>query len=439
MKTSAQLKAEIEAMQARVQAIVDLANDESRELTSEETTEVDRIQGAGSESGELGSLRAQYDRMLKVEAKVSASLERHLDNTDQKPRQIVVPAIARRTTTLKAFDNTTEGEREAYASGQFLLATIAKRPKSIQWCKDHGYLTNAMSEGDSLKGGNLVPPEYESAIIKRMEEYGVVPRYIRQTSMAGETKSVARRISGLTVYFPGEGVALTDSDMVHNQVNLTAKKATTLTKISSELSEDAVVSMADELAEEIAYAHAVKIDQIAFLGDGTTTYGSMVGLTTALAAGSTATATGHATLAALDVADTVAAVAKLQQVPGIRPVWFVHSAVYWNALARLQLAAGGNNATDLGNGPQLQYGGYPVVFTQALTAAPTTGTVWGYFGDLSMAATMGMRRGLTIAADTSVYFASDQIGIRSTYRYDIKVHETGTASVGGPIIKCVLG
>ena len=55
-----------------------------------------------------------------------------------------------------------------------------------------------------------------------------------------------------------------------------------LTKYSNELNEDAVLNIGDDLAGEIAYAFALKEDQCGFLGDGTSTYGGIVGVTTAL-------------------------------------------------------------------------------------------------------------------------------------------------------------
>ena len=104
-------------------------------------------------------------------------------------------------------------------------------------------------------------------------------------------------------------------------------------------------------------------------------------------------------------------------------------------MARLQLAAGGNSVVDLGSGPVMQFMGFPVVFAQTLPNAVSTSTKFGYFGDLMMAATKGNRRGVTIAADGSRYFEYDQTAIRSTLRYDINIHEIGTASVAGPIVQ----
>lgn len=426
------------------EAIVAVAEQERRDISAEENKRIDEITG---DSGLLNTLNKEVEALEKrvqtmEKAKVLAA-QRSVSQPEvpfaSAPKKFTIPAKARATHSLSAFDNTPEGEYEAYASGQFILATIGGSSKARQWCAEHGVIQNAMSELDDLRGGNLVPPEFERAVIRRMEEFGVFPQYVRRTEMSGEVKTMPRRISGLTVYFPGEGGSITDSDMSYNQVNLVAKKAATLTKISSELSEDAVISIADELAMEAAYAHAVKIDNIGFLGDGLPASGNIMGLDNVLAAGSVSTATST-TIGALTLTESNACIAKLPQLPGMSPVWFMHSANYWNGPARLMSAAGGNNTLTLRDGSTVyQFLGYPVVFTQCMSSAGTTATTWAFFGDLSMAATMGVRRGLTMAADTSVYFANDQIGVRSTYRYDIAIHEIGTASVAGPIVKCKLG
>lgn len=439
MKNSQQLRQEIAAEQAKADAIVALATEENRELTSEESTEIDAILGSDSAAGRVTALNTQLVRQEKLEARIQANLGRDQDNVFSGTPEIRVPARARKSAALKAFSNDSEGEKDAYASGQFLLATLNGSNKAKQWCNEHGIaIRNAMSEGDDMKGGVLVPPQFESAIINLKESYGVFGQNTRTVPMTSDTASIPRRLSGLTAYAVSEAQEITASDATMNQVNLVARKWATLTRISSELSEDAIISIADFLAQEIAYAHAVKEDACGFLGDGTTTYHGIMGLANALAAGSVSTATST-TIGALTLTEANAVVAKLPQYPGIMPKWFVNSALFWNGLSRLQSAAGGNTIATLASGPQLQFLGFPVVFTQTLSAAGTTGTVWGYFGDLSMGTTRGQRRGITISADGSRYFEYDQVAIRSTLRYDIVVHETGTASAAGPVIQCKLG
>jgi HK97 family phage major capsid protein len=108
-------------------------------------------------------------------------------------------------------------------------------------------------------------------------------------------------------------------------------------------------------------------------------------------------------------------------------------------MGRLQMAAGGNTVQDLGNGPVLQFLGYPVRFIQTLPSTASSGTKIAYFGDLAMAATMGTRRGVTLRADESLYFAQDALALRVTERFDINVHERGTANAAGPLLMIQMG
>jgi HK97 family phage major capsid protein len=80
--------------------------------------------------------------------------------------------------------------------------------------------------------------------------------------------------------------------------------------------------------------------------------------------------------------------------------------------------------------------GYPVVFTQKLNSTLTaqTSTKILAFGDLRAAATLGNRRGLGVKISDHRYLEYDQIGILGTERFDIAVHEQGTASVAGAIL-----
>lgn len=433
MENSKQLREQIARLNAEVEAIVAVATEESRDLAADESVRIDEIQGSNGSHGLLGDLKAKLDRVEKIEARAHAVLSPQID--DEWERQIKVPAKARAVGNLVAFSD----ERDAYASGQFLRAYFGGNHKSLQWCRDNGVITGAMGENDDLKGGVLVPPEFESAIINLKQQYGVFGNESRIYPMGSDTVSIPRRLSGLTAYAVSEAQEVTASDAAFGQVNLTARKWATLTRISSELNEDSIVSIADFLAQEIAYAHAVKEDSCFVLGDGTTTYHGIMGLANAIAAGSVATATGETTMSALTLASLGSVVAKLPRFPGIRPKWYFNSAVYWQTGARLQLAAGGVTTQNVAEGPMEMLLGYPVVFTEALSAAPTSGQIYAYFGDMKLGSTIGRRRGISVASDTSRYFEYDQVAIRSTMRYDINIHETGTASAAGPIIQCKLG
>lgn len=439
-KLIAAKRAEIANLVSEVETISALTEKEARAETAEEKARLEAITNKGGLLDKLGDEVTAMEQRVTIIDRAHAIGAARIDeqnNGSQSGQDIAirVPARARASQALKAFKGPT-AEADAYASGQFIRATIGQNANARQWCRDHGLITNAMGENNDLLGGVLVIPQFESAIINLKETFGVFGQFVRNVPMTSDQWIGPRRLSGLTAYAVTEAQEITQSDATINQVSLTAKKWGTLTRISSELNEDAIVAIADFLVNEIAFAHAVKEDQAGFLGDGTNTHNGIVGLANALLAGSISTAAaGQITAAGLTIAVFQDAVSKIPQFPGIMPRWYVNSAVYWNVMARLQLAAGGNNVTDLGNGPVMQFMGYPVTFTQALPGSIAASTKFAYFGDLSMAATKGNRRGVTIAADSSRYFEFDQTAIRSTLRYDINVHERGTASAAGPIVQ----
>jgi HK97 family phage major capsid protein len=255
--------------------------------------------------------------------------------------------------------------------------------------------------------------------------------------MASDTLSVPRQLSDVTAYAVGESDEITASDATFSPVNLVARKFGTLTRVPSELNDDAVISIAEMLATSIARAQALKADTAGFLGNGEATNHGVQGLANVLNAGSVVTASVGNTMATQTIAVFQEAVGKLPDFPGINPVWFCHKAIWSNVLGRLQLASGGNNKDDLGNGPVVQFLGYPVVFVNVMPKTITGSTKFAHFGDLGIASTLGMRRRLSIAADASRFFVEDQIAYRSTMRWDWNCHERGTASEAGPILTIV--
>ena len=459
------IREKIAELTDRVQAIVDTATGENRDLTTEERTEVDGILGVGKagetghKPGKLDALEADLERAEKLEARqaqlaaarAGGDGTRLLQRSDGpgsgSPAAAELPLSARiriplasqyRYGRLRAFTGPRADER-AFIAGQFWAATLFRNKRSMEWLQQHGLAVQAaLEESSDSVGGFLVPVEVEQAIIDLREEYGVFRREARVMPMARDTKQQPVRNSGLTAYFVDEGAEITASDKAWTQVNLTARKLAALCKYSNELAEDAIISIGDDLTREIAYAFAVKEDACGFLGDGTSTYGHMTGIVNALAAGSVYTAiTGNTAFSTLDLADFEAMVGKLPMYPGIRPKWFISQAGWAASMMRLADAAGGNTMAMLAEGPTRMFLGYPVVISQSMNSTLTAQTSTPglvHFGDLQMGAILGSRRGMTIAISSDRYFEYDQIGIRGVSRFDINIHSRGTSSVPGCIL-----
>jgi HK97 family phage major capsid protein len=353
--------------------------------------------------------------------------------------------------TLRNFVGEGSAER-AYRFGQWFLA-VRGIDKATAFCRENGIvLSRAQQEGVNEAGGFLVPEEFGNDLIDLREQYGVFRREAKMVPMASDTRSDPRRTGGLTAYFVAESGAGTASDKSWDRVSLTAKKLMVLARYSSEVNEDAVINMGDDLAGEIAYAFAVKEDNCGFIGDGSSTYGGMQGVCTKIKGLSgtianiaglvVATGTGYASsYGSAVLTDFEAVVGKLPVFADTqRAKWYMHKSFYWNVAAKLVLAAGGVTGAEIEGSRMKRLLGYEVEFVQAMPKSPAVSQVCALLGDLSLAASFGSRRDTNIAVSEHSRFANDEIEIKGTERFDINVHDVGNASatagsrVEGPIV-----
>lgn len=367
----------------------------------------------------------------------------------QAPKPALIPATCKRFSSLKAF----KSDETAFAFGMQVLAKIhhdepkfqsTATAKAMKWCNEHGWdiikATNQV-EGVNTQGGNVVFDQVSSDIISLIEQYGVFRQNARIIPMTSDTFRRPRRTGGLTGYWVDEVTAPTVSNKTWNQVTLNAKKYAYLVRWSSELNEDAIINMADDLAFEIAYGMAYNEDLCGFIGDGTSTYGGITGAVTAAAAnaGTIVTATSITAATSLTIAWFAACIGKLPRYAQGNAKWYVHNYFYANAMARLQWGGGGNQVAQIAGPSQMSFLGFPVVISQAMPTTDATTEEVCLFGDLRLAADMGIRRDVEIQTSTERYFDTDELAIRGTERFDINVHDAGTASVAGPIVLLKLG
>ncbi len=446
MKKSTEIRAMIAQKEAEVKALFELAAAESREFTADEKSKVDAIQGIGDQPGELQSLGSDLERSIRFEARVQEITREIQDRKPQRQatakKEFSIPATARPISRLKAFTGS-DAEKNAFVFGHIVAAGLLNKQSSKRWLRDHG-MSNALSESSNEKGGLFVPVETSTEIVRLVEEYGVFRRYAKVETMVSDRKVVPVRTRGLTAYPVAESTTAneasntgTQSEPDYTSVELVARKWKAWTKMSDELNEDSLISIADELAVESAIAFAYAEDNAGFNGDGTSTYHGIVGVLNAVAAGSLHTAlTGNTAFETLDMEDFLAVKAKLPAFPGIMPAWFVSKEGYTVAMERLMIAAGGNTVANVAAGGSLSFLGSPVVITNVLngTLGAQTSTKLLAYGDLRQAALLGDRRRMTMSLTDQRYWDTDQIAVKTTERIDISVHSRGTASTAGAIV-----
>ncbi|HUT94632.1 MAG TPA: phage major capsid protein [Thermoguttaceae bacterium] len=374
------------------------------------------------------------------------------ERPEPEPATFVIPAQSKRyrATNFRQRNLTSvspDPELAAYKFGAW-FAGICGVPWATKRCKELGiplHRDKALSEGVNTAGGFLVPEDFEPTIIELMEQYGVFRKYASIEPMSGDTKTIPRRTGGLTAYFVGENSSGTQSDPAWDQVNLVARKLMTLTKTSTELGEDAVINIGDKIANEAAYAFAYKEDLCGFLGDGSQTYGGIVGVGPRLTNLFGVSDDDDGVI--VGTGDTIAEItmSDLNKVMGLLPLyadtpncaWYCHRRFFSGGMQRLMEAYTGNNIVDLENGSRvLKFLGYPVRLTQVMNTGTAVSQVLAIFGDLALAAKFGDRRGFTLATSDSALnaFEQDEIVIRATQRFDIVVHDVGTTTSAGPVV-----
>lgn len=424
---------------------------QSKALTEEVGTLETEIEGLAS----LESLRAKSGASARPAMTVTDKAElrdieqlvaekaRENDRADSRAR-----LLARGTAFARPGVSKAEAAESAYRFGMWIFGALGNQ-KAAKFCADNGILLRAQTESSNAGGGYLVPEEFEATLIDLREQYGVFRQHANVVPMTSDTKSVPRRTGGLTAYFVGENTAITESTLGWDRVSLTARKMAVLGKYSSEFGEDAVINIANTLADEIAYAFANKEDLCGFNGDGTSTYGAITGVrekikglsgTIAYIAG-LVVGTGNA-YSELTLADFEGVVAKLPQyADGANARWFAHRSFYWNVMVKLMLASGGVTQAEVSAlGRQVPFLGYPVAVSQVLPSVEANSQVCALFGDLRRAAMLGDRRQTTIAMSEHLNFAEDELAVRGTQRFDIVVHDVGNADstaanrVPGPIV-----
>jgi HK97 family phage major capsid protein len=371
-------------------------------------------------------------------------------NPPQRPNIEVKPSFMpdnlKLYRSVQNFTGTQEERKlKAYKFGCFILGGVMGMQKYADKCKEMGIpLQKAQSEGTNTAGGVLVPQELDNFIVDLREQYGVFRGQARVAPMSRDVQEFPRRTGGLTASFKAEAEALAESSKSWDSVTGTAKKLTALAKFSTELAEDAMINIADDLAGEIGYAFAQKEDECGFIGTGASTYGGITGVSPALkalvaatttSAGGIVIATGN-TYAEVVVGDLLNLISVLPQYAEGNAKWYCSRMFHWAVLERLERAAGGVTLSEQRSGAVKTAFGYPVVISQVLHANSGTATseVFCLFGDLKKSSTFFDRRQTTISISDQVYWANDQVGIKGTERFDIVNHDIGTATAAGPIV-----
>jgi len=397
------IKAELSDISLELEALAK-SDSASIEELQELQAKADVLEKEFDQAVELEKIKAEI--LAKRESEAQAAVQPAVFEATQpalKEVKEVIPAKAK-SQKSKVFASS----EDAYTAGMYLAALGG----------DHNakQFMAAQSGGTDNKGGFAVPDPLSNQLINLLEDYGIARQACQRIVMGSDTWAVPKVTAQATVYYPAEAAAITESDLTFAQVSLAATKLAALVKMSTEVSEDAVISMVDTVTQSIAYSIAIAEDDNLFNGvaSGVNANG--------IAGDASVDDTNVASVAALALTDITACATGIgNPVRGANNSFYVNPTVYHGQIRDLVNAAGGNTISDLEGGQQPLLMGYPVVLTNILPAAPASGELVAVFGDLRLGCYFGDRRSLTFKTLNELYAANDQIGIQATERIDIKV------------------
>lgn len=438
------LKAMREALAKKLAQITALKGLESP--TAEQAVELDALLTEGEQlKGQIEAAEATERRLNSLNSwaqqsanPIPAPSGAPTGGGGSERKAVVLPASlkSRKSQVFKSSE-------DAYAFGMYYLAVVHKHARATAWCKDHGFeiVRQAQTENDNTAGGYVVPSELGEIIESLIPEYGVVRAHGRIVPMSRDHMTVPKTPPLIKMRPMSELGTLSADTFRFGEMELTARKWGMFVNLSSEVSEDAVIAMADEIAGYIAKSAGYTEDDAAFMGDGTSAYHRVMGIFAKLASISSNRSLVTAG-AGIDTYAEVTSDLLLTVKSRVNPAvwadgdlaWYCTSLALTMVFERLALTAGGTTAQEVLAGITPRYLGYPIRVTNGITDNEAAAGYALAFGSLRRAVSLGTRRELTIVNSKEAGFFTDSEYLRATERIDIVTHEPGTDAIGGAMV-----
>lgn len=363
-------------------AILDKAEAESRALSTDEKTQVEKIEA------DIDALKVTMDQRAKLDA-IDRAIVPDSQRAEQRP---------------------------------------ADKPKGEESYRDqfwesmrHGITTQLLHEkradlkvGTDTLGGFLVPDEFRAELIAALIEENVIRRLASVFTTSSGTLTIPTNSAHGTATWGAEESAYTTSDETFGEVTFSAYKGKTLIKVSEELLHDSAFPLESFLAREFG-RRLGKLEEEAFIvGTGSA---QPTGLTAGTALGTTATATNAVT--ADELTDLYHAVPRPYR---SRSTWLMKDSTI-KLIRKIKTGVSSDNTylwqAGLKDGEPDRLFGRPVVPSEFMPAA-TTGLKPIVFGDLSYYY-IADRQAMSMQRLVELYSANGQVGFRQFKRTDGKV------------------
>lgn len=309
-----------------------------------------------------------------------------------------------------------------------------------------GVISKALSEGSNVGGGYSVPTEMMARIIDMLGSYGKFRANCPPVPMGSDKLIVPAIRSDCTVFCPGEGKEVPDSDLNFGQVVLSSKTFASLVVVSKELRDDSILAIGEIVARSITRSLAKKEDEIGFTGDGTAAYFGMTGITGVFkkmiedgktpAGLATGSGTSWGNYVIEDFQDCVS---RLPEEYDETAAWYMSKKFFYDVIFNMFFQPGGFSSifdvlSTLGVTSMKSPMGYPVRFVKSLPRITGVGQIDCILGDLQAGAYLGERKQLTLDSSEHVLFKNYQTAIMGIERVDINIFGCGDETNPGPIV-----
>ena len=205
--------------------------------------------------------------------------------------------------------------------------------------------------------GNVfpVPDIVDAEILHFAREVSVVLQYARMWEMTSEKQSFPVESAGVTVAW---GNTTANSDPTVAEFELDAEELSAYSIVRNTTLADSRSDIVSWLHEMMAEAAGLELDNVAFNGDGTSTYANCSGLLTAACGYSIVMASGSTAFSSMTGTTLSSMIAKLDGLKKQGARWWLHGEVLHFV----------RDLKDTNNRP---------IFTDTI-GSPVPGTIWGY-------------------------------------------------------------
>jgi len=239
---------------------------EDQEAVSDEVASVDALPVKDGEE----------DEEAEVEESVKSLFTRHAKNIENNVKSEIKSWLEEQKSLMEKKAGVYNPDiREKRKTLSENLRLTAKYMLSGDEAKLKEMTTDASG---SPYAGYTVDSELSAEIRHLVTQYGVARREMTSIALTKNSYKANNLATDVTVYWVDEAAAISSSQVVLGQEELSLKKLGAIVTLTSELLEDTEIDFISFIAERVAEGIAQAEDEAFFKGDGTSTYGSFTGL-----------------------------------------------------------------------------------------------------------------------------------------------------------------